>query len=128
MTADAQVKWKRLFPKWSTKFLLDPADPKSGTWLDSKWSQGLSVGCKCCNAAERICPFGVYGVASADALQVVNFTKHAASGCSGRIGGSSGRGGGSGGQHANSPGRAWPPPPNLGGGGAAAPGGSGGRD
>ena len=79
MTADAQDKWKRLFPKWSTMFLLDPADPKSGTWLDSKWSQGLSVGCKCCNAAERICPFGVYGVASTSALQVANFRKHAAS-------------------------------------------------
>jgi hypothetical protein len=47
----AQAKWKRLFPKWSKQFLVDPADPKSGTWLDSKWGRGLAVGCKCCSAA-----------------------------------------------------------------------------
>jgi hypothetical protein len=72
----AQVKWKRLFPKWSKQFLVDPSDPKSGTWLDSKWGQGLAVGCKCCNAARVHSPMGDYRVDSVAGLQVVNFKKH----------------------------------------------------
>jgi hypothetical protein len=74
----AHAKWKRLFPKWSRQFLVHPADPKSGTRLDSKWAQGLAVGCKCCSAAGIQTPFGTYNVASTAALQVVNFNKHTA--------------------------------------------------
>ncbi len=73
-----RFKWRRLFPKWAPQLLVNPADPSSGTWLDSRWSKGLGVGCKCCNAAGIDTPFGTYTVASATSLQAVNFKKHAA--------------------------------------------------
>ena len=46
--------------------------------MDSKWGQGLAVGCKCCHAARICSPFGNYCVASTAALQMVNLKKHAA--------------------------------------------------
>ena len=74
--AAGQAKWKRLAKKWSTIFLLDPADAKKGTWLDSAWSKGLAVGCKCCKAAGDDGPFGRYAIQTCGQLQAIKFQRH----------------------------------------------------
>ena len=73
----ASAKWKRLYPKWATRYPVDPEHPgKLDSWLDSKWKQGLGVGCRACAFAGFTTRFGLYQVTTVDALQKVNFDKH----------------------------------------------------
>jgi len=42
MSQEARKKWERLGPGWQERFLLDPADPSKGSWLDlAHWMQSL---------------------------------------------------------------------------------------
>ena len=61
-------------------FPIDPANPKLGTWLDSKWATGGGVGCKvCCAAGFKQSGFGAYQICSSAALQICNLHAHAQS-------------------------------------------------
>ena len=74
---DGRGKWIRNYPIWAQRFPIDPARPKLGTWLDSKWAKGLGVGCKVCRAAGFLTTtFGAYEVTSKDAIQLCNLQKH----------------------------------------------------
>ena len=76
---DGHGKWKRNYPTWMKKFPIDHARPTLGTWLDSKWAEGLAVGCKVCRAAGFTTNhFGAYEV-SKDSIQVSVFARHAQS-------------------------------------------------
>ena len=72
----AATLWKRLYPKWSKRFLVDPNRPLLGSWLSSKWKDGQGVGCTCCNWAGINSPFSNFQVMSVAALQAINFDKH----------------------------------------------------
>ena len=74
--SEAQIKWDRLYPVWSTRFLLRPGDATSGTWLRSRWKFGGGVGCVACRFAGVGSSFGRFEVASPSALQAINFQKH----------------------------------------------------
>ena len=74
--SEAQVKWDRLYPVWSKRFLLRPGDTTSGTWLRSRWKIGDGVGCVACRLAGFGGPFGRFQVTSPSALQAINFQKH----------------------------------------------------
>ena len=72
----AATLWKRLYPKWSKRFLVDPGRPHLGSWLSSKWKDGKGVGCTCCHWAGINSPFSNFQAMSVPALQAVNFAKH----------------------------------------------------
>ena len=72
----AMVKWRRLFPQWSQRFTVVNGEPRSGTWLDSKWKLGMAVGCKCCHAAGLQGRFATYSISSTSALQSEKFQRH----------------------------------------------------
>jgi len=55
-----------------------PRSVARGSWLTSRWTAGLGVGCKCCHAAGTRSPFGAFQVKTTAALQSINFAKHAA--------------------------------------------------
>ena len=74
---EGQCKWARLSPSWIKRFLVDPSGVAHGSWLTSKWTKGLGVGCKCCRAAGWRSPFGAYHVKTTAALQPANFAKRA---------------------------------------------------
>ena len=65
-----------MFPQWAKRFLIVPGDTSKGTWLDSKWKQGLGIGCKCCKFDGQPGPFGTYGIRCNSALQVSHLLKH----------------------------------------------------
>ena len=46
--------------------------------MDSRWSKGLGVGCKCCNAAGIDTVFGTYNICSAFSMESRHFKTHAA--------------------------------------------------
>ncbi|CAK0809178.1 unnamed protein product [Prorocentrum cordatum] len=69
---------ERTYPVWANKFPIDHAQPKLGTWLDSKRAKGLGAGCKICRAAGfTTSPFGAYEVRPNGAIQVCSLQKHA---------------------------------------------------
>eukprot|EP00959_Pyramimonas_sp_CCMP1952_P289915 6063549-Pyramimonas_sp.AAC.1 len=47
----AVTRRRRLHPRWAKQFLPVPGGASKGSWLDSRWKQGLGVGCKCCHAS-----------------------------------------------------------------------------
>ena len=76
MSQEAKNKWERLGARWQERFLLDPADPSKGSWLDLQESP-CCVGCIACSSAGLSGNFASYGVNTIGGLQAVNFKKHA---------------------------------------------------
>lgn len=75
---DGRSIWIRKYPAWARRFAIDPAQPKLGTWLDSKWATGLGVGCKVCWAAgfRENNPLGAYACTSAGSLATISLHRH----------------------------------------------------
>ena len=49
-SGDGKSKWMRLSSKWTAEFLLDPACPEAGSWLQAAmgdWLQSLRMNVKC---------------------------------------------------------------------------------
>ena len=72
----ALSKWQRLGCKWRSMLPIESGQPELGSWLEQA---GQTFGCKCCKFAGLQGAFGTYTVTTADALQLVNFQKHASS-------------------------------------------------
>ena len=74
-SGDGKSKWMRLSSKWTAEFLLDPACPEAGSWLQEQ-EQPWGIGCKACSFCKCVGRLAKFRVCTRSGLQSVNFVKH----------------------------------------------------
>ena len=61
--------------KWTPKFILDPASPEAGSWVQEQ-EQPWGIGCKACSFCKCVLRLAKFEVCTPGGLQSVNFHKH----------------------------------------------------